>query len=264
MLSEDGRIAVAFNGEIYNFRELRARLEAGGRRFRTRSDTEVIVAGYQAWGTDVVHRLRGMFAIALYDATADRLVLVRDRVGKKPLAYGLFDGTLVFGSEIKSILRWPGVPREPDYGAIHEYLTYQYVPSPLSAFKGVHKLPPAHMLVVERGGSPRVTRYFELPRPDRTRRRRPEALAGELVERLREATRLRLISDVPLGAFLSGGVDSSAVVAMMALESGRPVKTFTIGFEEQPYDERPFARAVAERYATEHHELVVRRMPSRC
>src|SRR3954454_15624038 len=121
-----------------------------------------------------------MFAIALYDATADRLVLVRDRVGKKPLAYGLFDGTLVFGSEIKSILRWPGAPREPDYGAIHEYLTFQYVPSPMSAFKGIHKLPPAHMLVVERGSTPKISRYFELPKPDRTRRR-PE---GELLEEL--------------------------------------------------------------------------------
>lgn len=258
MFSEDGAVVVAFNGEIYNFQEVRAELESKGHRFRTQSDTEVIIEGYRAWGTDVVHRLRGMFAIALYDAGKDRLWLVRDRVGKKPLVYGVFDGTLLFGSEIKSILRWPGVPREPDFDAIDEYLTYQYVPAPMTSFKGVHKLPPAHMLVIERGGSPKISRYFELPKPDRTKPRPEGELLEELAHHLREATRLRMISDVPLGAFLSGGVDSSSIVAMMALESGRPVKTFTIGFEEQVYDERPFARAVAERYATDHHELVVR------
>ena len=258
MFSANGEIALVFNGEIYNFQEVRAALEAKGHRFRTNSDTEVIIEGYLAWGTDVVHRLRGMFAIALYDAGRDRLVLLRDRIGKKPLCYGIFDGTLVFGSEIKSILRWPGVPRQPDLDDIHEYLTFQYVPSPMSAFKGIQKLPPGHMLVLERGGSPKITRYFELPKPDRTKQRSENELAEELIDKLREATRLRMIADVPLGAFLSGGVDSSAIVAMMALESGRPVKTFTIGFEEQLYDERPFARAVAERYGTDHHEFVVR------
>ncbi len=257
MLSADGNVVLIFNGEIYNFQEIRNQLEAKGYLFRTNSDTEVIIAGYQAWGTEVVHRLRGMFAIAIYDASDDRLVLIRDRVGKKPLCYGIFNDVLVFGSEIKSILRWPGVPRIPNLTAIDEYLSYQYVPSPMSAFEGICKLPPAHMLILQRGKSPKITCYFQLPKPNRTKRRSDEQLMEELVEKLREATRVRLISDVPLGAFLSGGVDSSAVVAMMALESGRAVKTFTIGFEEQVYDERPFARAVAKRYATDHHEFIV-------
>jgi asparagine synthase (glutamine-hydrolysing) len=258
MFSEDEEIVIVFNGEIYNFEEVRAELASLGYGFRTRSDTEVIIQGYRAWGTDVVHRLRGMFAIALYDGARDRLWLVRDRVGKKPLHYAILDRALVFGSEIKAILRWPSARREPNYQALHQYLTYLYVPSPLTAFKGVHKLPPAHMLVVERGGTPMVSRYFELPIPHQLKRRPEAELRYELLHHLREATRLRMVSDVPVGAFLSGGVDSSSVVAMMALESGHPVKTFTIGLEEQLFDERPFARAVAERYATDHHEFIVR------
>jgi asparagine synthase (glutamine-hydrolysing) len=258
MFSADRQVAAAFNGEIYNFQDVRRELEAKGHAFRTNSDTEVIVEGYRAWGTDVVHRLRGMFAIALFDTAQDQLVLIRDRVGKKPLCYGVFDGTLVFGSEIKSILRWPGVPRRPNLDALDQYLTFQYVPAPLTAFEGVFKLPPAHMLVARRGGAPKIARYFELPKPNAAKHRPEPQLVEELLHHLREATRLRMISDVPLGAFLSGGVDSSSVVAMMALESGRPVKTFTIGFEEEAYDERPFARAVAQRYATDHHEFVVR------
>jgi asparagine synthase (glutamine-hydrolysing) len=259
MSDDDGKIQVVFNGEIYNFQDLRRELEGLGFRFKTHSDTEVIVKGYQAWGIDMVKRLRGMFAIALWDETNDRLVLYRDRVGKKPLCYGIFDGTLVFASEIKGILVWPGVPREPDLDAINDYLTYQYVPSPATAFQGIFKLPPAHFLVVERGKAPRSECYYQLPSPRQAGPARPlPELHEELIHHLREATRLRLIADVPLGAFLSGGVDSSAVVAMMALESSRPVKTFTIGFEEQGYDERAFAQAVAKRYATDHHEYVVR------
>jgi len=258
MPSLDGRVQVVFNGEIYNFQQLRLELEERGAVFKTRSDTEVIVKGYEAWGVDVVKRLRGMFAIAIWDARRDRLVLLRDRVGKKPLYYGTFDGTFLFASEIKGILAWPGVPREPDLGAIHAYLTYQYVPSPKTAFVGINKLAPAHLLILERGRAPHIERYFELPRPGHGKPRPLPELREELVAHLREATRLRLISDVPLGAFLSGGVDSSAVVAMMALESPGRVKTFTIGFEEQSYDERKFARAVADRYDTDHHEFVVR------
>ncbi len=260
MASEDGRIQVVFNGEIYNFQELRKELEDKGHRFRTRSDTEVIVRGYQSWGTEVVHRLRGMFAIAIWDDVQDRLVLVRDRVGKKPLYYTVIDETLLFASEIKGILAWPNMPREPNYAALHDYLTYQYVPSPQTAFHGIHKLPPAHLMVVQRSAAPKIERYYRLPTPTAPRAKpmANEDLKQELVRQLREATRLRLIADVPLGAFLSGGVDSSAVVAMMALESTSRVKTFTIGFEEQSYDERPFARAVAERYDTDHHEFVVK------
>ncbi len=259
MPSADGTVQVVFNGEIYNFQEIRTELEQMGRVFRTRSDTEVLVEGYAAWGTEVVHRLRGMFAIAFYDATRDRLVLMRDRIGKKPLHYAFVEGKLVFGSEIKAVLRWPGMRREPNLAAIHQYLTFQYIPAPATGFVGVFKLPPAHLLIAERGKSLTVRRYFELPRPADAVTKRPLAeLRAELVHELREATRLRMIADVPIGAFLSGGVDSSAVVAMMALESSRPVKTFTIGFEEQTYDERVFARAVAERYGTDHHELTVR------
>ena len=259
MPNDDGKIQLIFNGEIYNFQQLRRELEQLGHRFKTHSDTEVIIRSYEAWGVDMVKRLRGMFAIALWDETNDRLVIYRDRVGKKPLCYGIFDGTFVFASEIKGILAWPGVPREPNIDAINDYLTYQYVPSPATAFQDIFKLPPAHVLVVERGKQPRSECYFKLPCPRQAGPARPlPELREELIHHLREATRLRLISDVPLGAFLSGGVDSSAIVAMMALELSKPVKTFTIGFEEQVYDERPYAQAVAKRYGTEHHEYVVR------
>ena len=258
MFDATRKVCVVFNGEIYNFQEVRSELERRGVRFRTHSDTEVIVEGYAVWGIDVVHRLRGMFAIAIYDEAKDRLVLLRDRIGKKPLHYAVHDGKLIFASEIKGILAYPGFPRETDYAAIHEYLTFQYVPSPMTAFRGVSKLPPAHLLVLERRKAPVVRRYFSLPEPSQVRARPIEQLREELVEQLREATRLRMIADVPIGAFLSGGVDSSSVVAMMAMQSSRPVKTFTIGFEEQVYDERPFARMVAQRYGTDHHEEVIR------
>src|SRR2546423_144087 len=258
MFDRTRKICVVFNGEIYNFQELRRELEARGVRFRTKSDTEVIVEGYAVWGIEIVHRLRGMFAIALFDEDKDCLVLLRDRIGKKPLYYAEHEGRLIFASEIKGILSYPGFPREVDYEAIHEYLTFQYVPSPMTAFRGIRKLPPAHHLVAARHKTPVVRRYFELPRPSQARARPIETLKAELVEHLRDATELRMISDVPIGAFLSGGVDSSSVVAMMAMLSKTPVKTFTIGFEEQVYDERPFARMVAERYQTHHHEQIVR------
>ncbi|CAN5329168.1 asparagine synthase (glutamine-hydrolyzing) [soil metagenome] len=252
-------ITLVLNGEIYNFQELRTELEAKGHVFKTHSDTEVIVEGYLAWGVEVVHRLRGMFAIAIYDSRSDRLILLRDRVGKKPLFYAVHEGVLVFGSEIKAVLRYPGMPRTPNLQGVHDYLTFQYVPSPATGFEGIYKLPPAHMIIADRGRQIAVQKYWELPHPASATRVRPiEELCGELVHELREATRLRMIADVPIGAFLSGGVDSSAVVAMMALESSRPVRTFTIGFEEQAYDERPYARMVAERYGTDHTELTIR------
>ncbi|WP_051630915.1 asparagine synthase (glutamine-hydrolyzing) [Afifella pfennigii] len=258
MASADGQIVLVFNGEIYNFSELRKELETLGAHFDTHSDTETILRGYEAWGLDVVERLRGMFAFALWDGRQERLVLVRDRVGKKPLYYTHFRDRLIFASEIKGILAWPGMERTPNLQAIHEYLTYQYVPSPLTAFEGIHKLPPAHMLLQERGKKPYLRQYFSLPEPRSGAARPLPELREELVHHLREATRLRLIADVPVGAFLSGGVDSSAIVAMMALESTARVKTFTIGFEEQVYDERPYAQAVVDRYDTEHHEYIVR------
>ncbi|MBP0462573.1 asparagine synthase (glutamine-hydrolyzing) [Roseomonas sp. PWR1] len=258
MLSDDGQLAIVFNGEIYNFQEVREELRALGHVFRTSSDTEVILHGYRQWGADVVHRLRGMFAYALHDAREETFILARDRVGKKPLSYAVVDGVLVFGSEIKSLLVWPGMKREADLSAIHDYLTYQYVPSPQSAFVGVRKLPPASMLVVRRGRMGEPQRYFDWPTPAEAVRRPREQLIEELHGHLREATRLRMIADVPLGAFLSGGVDSSAVVAFMAMQSEQPVRTFTIGFDEAQYDERAYARMVAERYGTRHEEFVVR------
>lgn len=252
-----GDLVLVFNGEIYNFATLRSELEAKGHVFRTRSDTEVILEGYRAWGTEVVRRLRGMFAIVLYDGPRDRLVLMRDRLGKKPLAYGYAGGTFVFGSELKAVLAHPGIARRPDFDAIDAYLTYQYVPHDMCAFEGLAKLPPAHIGVLERGGSLRLERYWSLPHPAASRPRPDAEVHEELLARLEEATRLRLVSDVPLGAFLSGGVDSSAVVAMMARASSQPVRTFSIGFDAASHDERRYARMVAERYGTQHEELEV-------
>lgn len=257
MLSPDGAVAVAFNGEIYNFRDLRAQLLALGYSFHSHSDTEVLVHGYDAWGMGLLARLRGMFALAIWDRRARRLVLARDRVGKKPLHYAWIDGTLVFASEIKAILAWPGFRREADLEAIDHYLTLQYVPAPWSAFKGVRKLPAGHWMSVDADGNSRTERYWSLPSPREAAARPAAELQEELIHHLDEAVRLRMVADVPLGAFLSGGVDSSAVVAMMARHAPGRVKTFSIGFEQADYDERRFARMVAERYDTDHHEFVV-------
>jgi asparagine synthase (glutamine-hydrolysing) len=256
MTSADGRITITFNGEIYNFLELRRDLEQRGHAFRSRSDTEVMLAAYREWGTECLSRFRGMFAFALWDATAHRLFIARDRVGKKPLHYRLDEHGIAFASEPKAFLADPGFEPEPDLTALSAYLTYQYVPSPLSAFRGVHKLPPAHYLIVE-GGRVRVERYWKLSYAAKRDIGEAEA-CEELRVRLRDAVRRRLISDVPLGAFLSGGVDSSAVVALMAGLSDAPVKTFSIGFEEKEFDELPYARLVAQRYATDHHEFIVK------
>ncbi len=258
------RIGLVFNGEIYNFHEIRAELEAKGYAFRSHSDSEVIIYGYLAWGEDVLHRMRGMFAFALWDAKERKLLLARDRIGKKPMNYALTDQGLFFGSEIKSILAWPGIPREADLDALHQYLTYQYVPAPLSAFRAVKKLPAAHKLVITLDSSgkislPRIESYWRpaAPRP-RVGKVDINAACEELVHHLEESVRLRMIADVPVGAFLSGGLDSSSVVAMMARQSTERIKTFTIGFDNADYDETRYARMVAERYGTDHHELIVK------
>jgi asparagine synthase (glutamine-hydrolysing) len=258
MATDGGSVQVAFNGEIYNFRELRAELERKGCDFVSASDTEVILHGWQQWGRGVFARLRGMFAIALWDARAGQLVLARDRVGKKPLYYAWCDGTFLFGSEHKALLAWPGMQREPDLEAIHHYLSLQYVPAPWSAFRGIRKVPKASYMVIDLDGRTVTDQYWTLPSPALARERPIAELKAELEPLLDEAVRLRMISDVPLGAFLSGGVDSSSVVAMMARHSSGPVKTFCIGFEEADFDERRYARMVAERYATDHHEMMVR------
>ena len=257
MSDAEGRVHIVHNGEIYNFQALRDELIALGHRFRSHGDTEVIVNGYRQWGEGVIERLRGMFAFAIWDAPRQRLILARDRLGQKPLYYMRHDGAFLFGSEIKAVLAWPGVARRADPVAIDRYLGRQYVPGPGTAFVGIQRLEPAHYMVIEADGRTRATRYWRLPTPDQARPRPLAALREELLARLDEAVRLRLISDVPLGAFLSGGVDSAAVVAAMARAGTSPVKTFTIGFAEDGYDERPHARRVAEHLGTEHREALV-------
>ena len=264
MASADGSVWITYNGEIYNFSEIRRDLTALGYRFRSHTDTEVVVNGWHAWGPRIFSRLRGMFAFGLWDQRTRQLILARDRLGKKPLYWARTRSGLVFGSEIKALFAWPDIRREPDLGAIDCFLTLQYSPAPRTAFAGISKLPSAHYLVVsakEDGsfGDPKMERFWELPRSPEPGSdcRTPAQLRRELIDRLQEAVRLRLISDVPLGAFLSGGVNSSAVVAMMAQAGGGPVKTFSIGFADKRFDETRYARKIAQRYSTEHHELVV-------
>ncbi len=258
-----GDVWLTYNGEVYNFAELRNELAACGYVFRSRTDSEVIVNGWHAWGPRLFGRLRGMFALALWDRRSRQLILARDRIGKKPLYYASTAAAFLFGSEIKALFAWPGLPRIADLGAIDRYLTLQYVPAPETAFAGVRRLPGAHYLVVEADGEggwrdPEPVRYWELPAPGAARASASFAeLQEELVGHLEEAVRLRMIADVPLGAFLSGGVDSSAVVAMMARVGAGRIKTFSIGFPAKEYDETRYARLVAERYGTEHEEFVV-------
>ena len=261
--SQDGSVWLTYNGEIYNFVEIRTDLEKLGYVFRSRGDAEVIANGWHAWGPRVFDRLRGMFALALWDTRSRRLILARDRFGKKPLYYAPTPGGLLFGSEIKALLTWPGLPRTPNLTAIDHYLSLQYVPAPETAFAGVFRVPAAHYLVVSPDSEGRwrdiePVRYWRLPEPSAAHANRPiEELERELVAHLEEAVRLRLIADVPLGAFLSGGIDSASVVATMARVGGGRVKTFTIGFGDARFDETRYARMVAERYATDHEEYVV-------
>jgi asparagine synthase (glutamine-hydrolysing) len=261
--SQDGSVWLTFNGEIYNFADIRADLEKCGYVFRSHGDAEVIANGWHAWGPRIFDRLRGMFALALWDQRSRRLILARDRLGKKPLCYAPTRSGFLFGSEIKAVLTWPGLARTPNLTAIDHYLSLQYVPAPETAFAGIFRVPAAHYLVVSPDPEGRwrdieLVRYWRLPEPTvACSGRPPEELERELVAHLDEAVRLRLISDVPLGAFLSGGIDSASVVATMARVGGGRVKTFTIGFGDKRYDETRYARMVAERYATDHEEFVV-------
>ncbi|MFZ2003737.1 MAG: asparagine synthase (glutamine-hydrolyzing) [Stellaceae bacterium] len=261
--SQDGSVWLTFNGEIYNFAEIRADLEKLGYVFRSRGDAEVIANGWHAWGPRVFDRMRGMFALALWDTRSRRLILARDRFGKKPLYYAPTPQGLLFGSEIKALLTWPGLVRRPNLTAIDHYLSLQYVPAPETAFAGIFRVPAAHYLVVSpdpdgRWRDMELVRYWRLPEPNAARTTRPAAdLERELVAHLEEAVRYRLIADVPLGAFLSGGIDSASVVATMARVGGGRVKTFTIGFGDPRFDETRYARMVAERYGTDHEEYVV-------
>ncbi|NOZ20344.1 MAG: asparagine synthase (glutamine-hydrolyzing) [Planctomycetes bacterium] len=254
--NEDGSVHVVCNGEIYNFRDLREQLVRQGHELRTRCDTEVIVHLYEDRGIEFLHELRGMFALALWDGNEERLVLARDRLGQKPLYYYRDNERLVFASSIKSILEAPGIPREVDREALHDYLTFQYVPHPLTMFRGIKKLPPAHYLVFDKGEI-RIERYWR-PEFDEDHGMLEHQCADHVRGLLQEATELRMISDVPLGAFLSGGIDSSIVVGLMSRLSKDPVKTFSIGFEEKKYDELEYARAVADEFRTDHKEFVVR------
>ncbi|HEX6469622.1 MAG TPA: asparagine synthase (glutamine-hydrolyzing) [Streptosporangiaceae bacterium] len=252
--NEDATVAAVFNGELYNFPELRADLLRKGHRFTSDGDTECLVHLYEEYGDDLVGRLRGMFAFAVWDRRRGRLLLARDRIGKKPLYWRSHGGSLSFASELKSLLQDPGLPREVDLVALHHYLTYQYVPAPWSILPEVSKLPPGHRLVWQDGAC-EVRRYWRL---DCTPRDCGEdEAAARLRELLLDATRVRMVSDRPLGAFLSGGIDSSAVVAAMARQSSSRVKTFSIGFDARGFDERRYARMLAKRYDTEHHEMVV-------
>jgi asparagine synthase (glutamine-hydrolysing) len=260
--NEDGTVWVIFNGEIYNFGALRQELEARGHRFATRTDTEVIVHLYEDLGTECFARLAGMFAIAIWDARRGRLLLARDRFGKKPLTYIVYENRLYFASEAKAILALPGVPRELDPRSLHRYLVFQYVPAPHSIYKGFHKLLPGHYLSVDvgrgtPGGVPTLSpqTYWQLT-PQRFEGGYAEA-KERLGQLLRAAVEKRLIADVPLGAFLSGGIDSSIVVALMRELGVSPLRTFSIGFADRRYNEAPHARLVAERFGTEHHEHLV-------
>ncbi|HMU89704.1 MAG: amidotransferase 1, exosortase A system-associated [Pseudomonadales bacterium] len=253
MHSADGERVVVFNGEIYNFIEVRKKLQALGQQFRTHSDTEVILAGWAVWGEQCVDHFRGMFAFALWDRPRQTLFLARDRLGVKPLYYALIDGWLLFGSELKVLLCDPRLSRRLDPTAIEEYFALGYVPDPKCILSSVQKLPAGHTLCLQRGqGVPASREYWDIPFTPLPQASEAE-LAEELIERLREAVTIRMIAEVPLGAFLSGGVDSSAVVAMMAQAQQEPVNTCSIGFDVAAFDESSYALQVAERYHTQHH-----------
>ena len=255
--NEDGSVSIVFNGEIYNFPGLRDELIALGHAFHTRSDTETIVHAYEQWGPDCLRRFRGMFAFAIWDARQERLFLARDRYGKKPLFLYEQPGLLLFASEVKAILSFPGVTARLNSAALPEYMQYRYVPAPATLFAGVRKLMPGSYLLWQ-DGRMAETRYF-LPADGEPRAPLPAPAdpVGGFLHKLEESVRIRMISDVPFGAFLSGGIDSSAVVALMARHSSLPIKTFSVGFGEAAYSELAYAKIIADLFKTDHHELVV-------
>jgi asparagine synthase (glutamine-hydrolysing) len=256
VFNEDRTVWVVFNGEIYNFRELRRELEDQGHHFSTSSDTEVIVHLYESYGADCVLKLRGMFAFALFDERKRSLLLARDRLGKKPLFYARSGLRILFGSEIKAILAAAPELSTLDSPSLLQYFYFGYIPDPCTAFAAIQKLPPGHLLEFE-NGEIRLRRYWDLPEYGTYSPRSEEECLEEVEARLAEAVRIRLIADVPLGALLSGGTDSSTIVALMAKASLRPVKTFSIGFRHADFNEAPFARMVADKFGTEHHELIL-------
>jgi asparagine synthase (glutamine-hydrolysing) len=263
--NEDGSVWVAHNGEIYNFPDLREELIKRGHTFKTRTDTETIVHSYEEWGELCIQKFRGMFAFALWDDHKKRLLIVRDRVGIKPLYYSLLEnknGTLVFGSELKTILVHPGVKRSLEPQALNLYLTFEYIPEPLSAFKNIYKLPAGAFLVYEQGKI-RIERYWDVNGEQAVEASTkgqgvsPEFFMDALYDLLKESVKARLISDVPLGAFLSGGIDSSAIVGLMHELGVSPIKTFSIGFEDTTYDELGHARRISQKFDTDHEEFII-------
>jgi asparagine synthase (glutamine-hydrolysing) len=254
--NEDKSIWIVYNGEIYNFPELRRGLEQRGHKFYTHTDTEIIVHLYEELGADCVKKLRGMFAIALYDERRQSLLLARDRLGKKPLHYAVHQGRLLFGSEIKTILAVAPELAEVNPEGLLQYFYFGYIPDPHTAFRRIHKLPPGHLMEY-RNGRTSIREFWDLPEYGTQAAMSEEDCLEELERRLEEAVRIRLISDVPLGALLSGGVDSSIIVALMARVTSQPVKTFSIGFEAEKFNEAEYARLVAERFGTDHHELIL-------
>ncbi len=255
--NEDGKIWVVYNGEIYNFPELREETERRGHKYYTKSDTETIVHLYEDYGASCVKYLRGMFAFGLWDGHRNELLLARDRLGQKPLVYTVHRGNLIFASEIKSILQYPGLKCQVNMDALHYYLTYQFVPGPLTMFEGIKKLPPANVLLCDRKGNIKLQRYWQLNYSNKLKLNEKE-YSRRILDLLKESTKMRLISDVPLGAFLSGGLDSSTVVGLMSRLADKPVKTFSVGFEEKSFTELKYARLVADYFHTEHSEFMVK------
>jgi asparagine synthase (glutamine-hydrolysing) len=254
--NEDETVWITFNGEIYNFRQLRPDLESRGHRFRTSTDTETIVHLYEEYGTGCLEHLRGMFAFALWDSRERRLFVARDRLGVKPLYYRQEPGRLILASELRALRELSERPLEIDPQAVYDFFGFRYIPAPRTFYHTVEKLLPGHYMIADSSGV-RTQAYWDIPE-EMEDARTADDLGREVVEHLRESIRLRLIADVPLGVFLSGGTDSSAVVALMAELGARPLKTFSLGFAEHGFSELPYARQVADRYKTEHHELVVK------
>jgi len=257
MVNEDKTVYLLCNGEIYNFKKLKENLEKKGHRFHSKSDNEVILHLYEEKGFDCVRYLRGMFAFAIWDGKEKLLFLARDRLGQKPLVYTQVDSDIVFASEIKSLLLCPGVSKDIDLNAVSDYLTYQAIPSPKTIFKKIRKLPPASYLIWK-DGKIKIEKYWDVDFTRKIRLKDEREYQELLWEKLTEATKIRMISDVPLGAFLSGGIDSSAVVGIMSQFSTHPVKTFSIGFDVESYSELKYAKIIADCFGTEHHQFVVK------
>jgi asparagine synthase (glutamine-hydrolysing) len=257
MVGAGGEVALTYNGEVYNFRELRRELEARGHRFESSGDTEVVLRAYEEWGESFVERIDGMFALAVWDARSGRLLLARDRTGKKPLFYCVQDGRISFGSELKALLACPWIEAEPDMSNMAELLAFGYVPNPRTLYRGIRQVPPASVLIYGADGVETERRYWDAPPAEHGRgtgHPEPDRIAALL----EEATKRRMIADVPLGALLSGGIDSSLVVGLMSRAASEPVRTFSVGFADESFDERSYAKLVAERFGTQHTEYVVK------